>query len=601
MRRLRVAAAQINCRVGDLGANTARILDAIGAAKSEGADLVAFPELAITGYPPEDLLLKPAFIEDNLACLREVAGASDGIVVVVGFVDVDRDLYNAAAVLSGGEVQGVYHKQLLPNYGVFDEARYFGVGAGPQELYCIAGVRVGLSVCEDAWAPDGPISTVGYGGAEVIVNINASPYHRGRHGERFAMLSTRAQDVGSAIVYVNLVGGQDELVFDGQSVVLDAAGRLLGQAKQFEEDLLLADIDPVEDLRLRIRAPRGPARSYERLPQRAVTPAHEIPTPVTPRIEPIMGQVAEVWAALVCGVRDYVIKNGFSRVWIGLSGGIDSSVVAAVAADALGPAAVTGVSMPSAVSSVHSRTDAVALAARLGITCIEVSIEGPFDAMVAALAPHFVGTERSPAGGLGGEQPSLAPDPRSVGSPAAELRAPDLAIENIQARARGNILMALSNKFGGIVLTTGNKSEMATGYCTLYGDMAGGHAVIKDVPKLLVYELARWRNTGLGGEVIPQSVIDKPPSAELRADQLDTDSLPPYDVLDPILEAYVEDDRSAEEIVALGHDPQIVARVIRLVDRSEYKRRQAPPGVRVTRRAFGKDRRLPITSGYLPG
>ena len=568
MRRLRVAAAQINCHVGHLEANTARIISAIGDARAAGADLVAFPELAVTGYPPEDLLLKPSFVEDNLRCLERITEACRGIVAVVGFVDLDRDIYNAAAVLADASVIGVYRKVLLPNYGVFDEDRYFGTGPGPSALYTVQGVRVGVSICEDAWAPDGPLTALGYGGAEVVVNINASPYHRRRHVERDAMLSTRAADVGAAIVYVNLVGGQDELVFDGQSLVYDAAGRLVARARQFEEDLLLADLDPVENTRLRVRNPRGPARSYPRLTETELALPRRVERDERSRVEALLSEDEEVWRALVLGVSDYVGKNGFRRVYVGLSGGIDSSVVATIAVDALGPEAVTGVSMPSAISSEHSRSDAKQLAANLGIAYIELPISEPFDAMRAALAEPFSGT---PWG---------------------------LAEENLQARLRGNVLMALSNKFGGIVLTTGNKSEMATGYCTLYGDMAGGYAVIKDVPKTLVYRLAQWRNREAGHDLIPCSVLTKPPSAELRDGQRDTDSLPPYEVLDPILEAYVEEDRSIEEIVASGQDAATVSLVARLVDISEYKRRQAPPGVRVTRKAFGKDRRLPITNAY---
>ena len=563
-----MAAAQINCRVGDLEANTAAVLRGIEAARAAGADLVAFPELAITGYPPEDLLLKPGFVEENGACIDIVAEACDGIVAVVGFVDRDRDIYNAAAVLAGGRVAGVYHKMLLPNYGVFDEARYFERGSGIFRLYSIGDVRVGVSICEDAWAPDGPMTVMGYGGAEVIVNINASPYHRLRHIERHAMLTTRAQDVGAAIVYVNLVGGQDELVFDGQSVVYDAAGRLLGRARQFDEDLLVVDIDPVENVRLRVRSPRGPALEYNRLPDSDIAGPLPERASLAPRVEPALPEEAEVWSALVTGVADYVKKNGFRRVFIALSGGIDSSVVAAIAVDALGPDAVTGVSMPSAHSSEHSKDDAKRLAANLGIAYLELPIASPFDVLMDTLSAPFSGTEWG------------------------------LAEENLQARIRGMLMMALSNKFGGIVLTTGNKSEMATGYCTLYGDMAGGYAVIKDVLKTLLYRIALWRNERAGQDLIPQSVLDKPPSAELSPGQLDTDSLPPYDVLDPILEAYVEDDRSVDEIVAAGHDAEIVDRIARLVDISEYKRRQSPPGVRITRKAFGKDRRLPITNGY---
>jgi NAD+ synthase (glutamine-hydrolysing) len=582
MRRLRVAAAQINCRVGDLDANTARIVRALEAARTMGADIVAFPELAVTGYPPEDLLLKPDFIAANLECLSQIAKECRGIVAVIGFVDLDRDLYNAAAICSEGSVHGVYHKTLLPNYGVFDERRYFLPGNGPEELYVIAGVRVGVSICEDVWAPDGPVNLLAEGGAEVVININSSPYHRFRYQERNSMLATRAADAAVALLYVNLVGGQDELVFDGQSLAYDASGHLVARARQFEEDLLLVDLDAMGAERRRSRGFRGWGRGHARLPERGVSPSYSeravgAPSDLTQghpelasRVEPCLSEEEEVWAALVLGVSDYVTKNGFRRVFVGLSGGIDSSVVCAIAVDALGAEMVTGVAMPSAISSDRSLSDAKDLAARLGVTFLELPIAELFDAMRHVLAEPFAGTSW------------------------------DVTEENLQARLRGNLLMALSNKLGGIVLTTGNKSELATGYCTLYGDMAGGFAVIKDVPKTLVYRLARYRNERAGFDLIPESVLDKPPSAELRPAQADTDSLPPYDQLDPILEAYIEEDRSPEDIIAAGHDPETVARVARLVDLSEYKRRQAPVGVRISRKAFGKDRRLPITSGYRP-
>ncbi|HVJ96289.1 MAG TPA: NAD+ synthase [Acidimicrobiia bacterium] len=559
MPRIRVAAAQINVIVGDLEGNADRILAAYAAAEAAGADLVVFPELCVTGYPPEDLLLRPAFVAGAIETLEKIAARTGRCAAVVGFPERSGGrLYNAAAVCADGRVHGVYRKRLLPNYAVFDEQRYFVVPAEAPTLFTVAGATIGVSICEDAWSASGPIRTEADGGAALIVNLNASPYYEQRLAERETMLAGRATEAGVPIVYANLVGGQDELVFDGASLVVDASGAVVARAKQFVEDLLVVDVD------VRARTVSDP------LPTLLVSDAAAERTAVAARLEPVLPRVQEVYEALVLGTRDYVRKNGFTDVLIGLSGGVDSSLVAAVAVDALGADHVVGVLMPSRYSSDHSITDAEALATSLGIATHVVPIEPAHAAFETMLAPVFEGT------------------------------APNLAEENVQARIRGNVLMTISNKFGWMVLTTGNKSEMATGYATLYGDMAGGYAVIKDVPKTLVFELCRDLNARAGREMIPRSVIDKPPSAELAPDQLDSDSLPPYEVLDPIIEGYVEADLSVAELIAAGHDADIVRRVARLIDRNEYKRRQAAPGVRVSPKAFGKDRRLPITNRW-PG
>jgi NAD+ synthase (glutamine-hydrolysing) len=568
MGRLRIAACQLNTVVGDLDGNVARIVDALEQAEDAGADLALFPELAVTGYPPEDLLLKPRFVADNLEALDKLAARTGRCAAVVGFVDAERDLFNAAAVCAHGEVLGRYHKRLLPNYAVFDEQRYFAPGNRPLQLFEVGGVRCGISICEDIWSPSGPMAEQSAGGAELILNLNASPYYAGRLAERERMLATRAADSSCALVYVNQVGGQDELVFDGASMVIDGNGDVLASAAQFEEAVLIVDVDVRPTFRKRLLDPRGRATAVA-LPVIEVTQA---PTPnddrrpltITPPLEPL----DEIYAALVTGTRDYVAKNGFTDVVIGLSGGIDSSLVAVVAVDALGPEHVHGVSMPSRYSSPGSRDDAAILAANLGIDFRTIPIEPAHTAFAQMLATSFEG------------------------------RAEDIAEENLQSRIRGVTLMALSNKFGWLVLTTGNKSEMAVGYSTLYGDTAGGFAVIKDVTKTLVYELCERRNQRAGRELIPADVLTKAPSAELRPDQKDEDSLPPYSVLDPILEAYVEGDVTAGELVDAGYDPDLVRRIVRLVDLAEYKRRQTPPGVRVTPKAFGKDRRLPITNRY---
>ncbi len=539
MTTLRAALAQINTTVGDLRGNTAKTLDYIDRARAHGAHIVAFPELTITGYPPEDLLYKPHLIAENRACLDEIIEHSQDIAVVVGFVDSDDrgSLFNSAGVIRDRRLLGIYHKVHLPNYGVFDEKRYFLPGAD-SPVFQINDTPVGVNVCEDIWFEQGPTNLQASAGARVIMNINGSPYHRGKGREREEMLADRARDNGVYVCYANMVGGQDELVFDGGSCVFSPSGAVLARGKQFEEDLLVIDIDP------------------------------DSPHPPAPPLQDPLPDLEEVYQALTIGTRDYVRKNGFSKVVIGLSGGIDSTLTATVAADALGPENVTVVTMPSRYSSEGSVADSDILARNLGIELWNITIEDMFQSSLDSLAPHFAGTESG------------------------------IAEENLQARMRGILLMAISNKFGWLVLTTGNKSEMAMGYGTLYGDMAGGFAVIKDVPKVLVYQLAETRNARGPIPVIPRSVIDKPPSAELRPDQKDTDSLPPYDILDPILEAYVEQDRSLAEIVNMGFDEDMVKRVIKTVDRNEYKRRQAAPGVKITPRNFGRDRRMPIVNHY---
>ncbi len=570
MTRLRIALAQINPTVGDLDGNVAKICAAYDAAEAAGCDIVAFPELAITGYPPEDLVLKPGFVADNMTALEAVAARTGRCAAVVGYVAADRDIYNAAAVCAGGEVRGTYRKRLLPNYAVFDEARYFtpGDASDPYELYVIGGVKVGISICEDVWSPTGPLAEQAAGGAELNININGSPFHAGKAATRQRMLATRAADASCALAYVNQVCGQDELVFDGGSMVFDADGNLVARAALFAEELLITDvvIEPV--YRKRLLDPRG-RRTEE--PMQLVTIsdqpiAHDTAAPE--RMAPLRSDDEELYEALVLGTRDYVRKNGFTDVVIGLSGGIDSTLVACVAVDALGADHVHGVAMPSRYSSDGSKSDAYDLAERLGIDCRTVAIEPAFGAYLDMLAPSFEG------------------------------KAADLTEENLQSRIRGTTLMALSNKFGWMVLTTGNKSEMAVGYFTIYGDSVGGYAVIKDVLKIRVYDLCRYVNERAGRMIVNESVLSKPPSAELRPDQRDDQSLPPYEVLDPILQLYVEDDRTAGEIIEMGHPEDIVRRITRLVDINEYKRRQCPPGVKVSTKAFGKDRRLPITNGY---
>jgi NAD+ synthase (glutamine-hydrolysing) len=568
---VRVALAQINTTVGDVWGNVEKAAGALKRATEAGAELVALPELAITGYPPEDLLMRTSFIRDNLLALEAFGGeVPAGVVATIGFVDLDADLYNACAVVSGGEVLHRYHKRYLPNYGVFDENRYFREGSGAPVLRT-DGALVGVSICEDIWYPGGPAREQALGGAGVLLNISASPYHRRKGAFRERMLSVRASDYGCYVVFCNLVGGQDELVFDGHSLVFDPEGDLISRARQFEEDLLIVDLYPEEVLTQRLHESRPRKENPERPPEFVSVPSFEGEDPAgpkEPRVEDLLSEEGEVFEALVLGLGDYFRKNGFSRAVLGLSGGIDSSLCAVVASRALGPQNVTGVLMPSEYTSEASNTDAEAVAKNLGIDTQVIPIGSAFDA--------YRGMLRGPFKGL--------PE--------------DTTEENMQARIRGNIIMAFSNKFGWIALSTGNKSEMSVGYSTLYGDMAGGFAVIKDVPKTLVYRICRYVNETERREVVPESVLTKEPSAELRPGQRDVDSLPPYEILDPILEAYIEEDKGVREIVARGFDEEDVRRVIKLVDAAEYKRRQAPIGIKVTSRAFGRDRRMPMTNRY---
>lgn len=575
MRNIRVALAQINCMVGDLAGNYNKICRYIKDAGAEDAALLIFPELALTGYPPEDLLLKPGFIDDNLKYLQKIVQFSQDFAnpaIVVGFVDRDEDkIYNGAAVIAEGKIYGIYHKIMLPNYGVFDEKRYFTAGDG-YPVFTIGGVRVGVNICEDIWHAEGPAKTQALcGNAEFIANINASPYHQGKGRFREELAAKRARQNHAVVAYVNMVGGQDELVFDGHSLIFDADGKLIGRGRQFAEELIIADV-PISS--------RNKARQSEAAKKFIAAFSGNIDdinvsetfnlknNPYCSRIADLLAPLAEVCEALKLGVADYAGKNNFKKVLVGLSGGIDSALTAVIAADALGADNVEAVFMPSVFTSVESREDAAALAANVGFKLSTVPIDNTFTAYKNMLKEAFAGTELN------------------------------ITEENLQARIRGNILMAISNKFGHLVLSTGNKSEMSVGYATLYGDMSGGFAVLKDVPKTLVYQLARERNQTAGFTLIPKRILTKEPTAELRADQKDTDSLPPYEVLDPILKAYVEEDKSLAEIVSLGFAEDMVKKIIGLVDRSEYKRRQAAPGVKITIRAFGKDRRLPITNGY---
>ncbi len=574
LRRLRVALSQVNLTVGDFDGNAERMLQDIARAREMEADIVVFPELAVSGYPPEDLLLKPQFLERNLAAVQEIAKHVEDIVAIVGFIDVEEDIYNAAAVMYQHRIVDVYRKVFLPTYSVFDEDRYFSPGRRIP-VYEIRGCRVGVNICEDIWYPDGPGHLQALAGAELIINISASPFYAGKRSYRERMIAVRGMDYLSFVAYLNLVGGQDELVFEGGSFVVDPQGELVARAKLFEEDLLVVDIDADSVLRVRLHDPRARKEVDSvqgRVERVFVAPPkkRELP-PVEARVEPPLPLEGEILSALVLGTRDYVNKNGFKKVLIGLSGGMDSSLVAAIATEALGPERVVGVLMPSEYTSSESIEDALQLAKNLGIETYNVPITEMFEVFKAKMRECVWGD---------------APE--------------DVTEENIQARLRGNILMSISNKFGWLVLTTGNKSEMSCGYATLYGDMAGGFAVIKDVMKTMVYRVAEHYNRVKGWDVIPRRVFEKPPSAELRPGQKDEDTLPPYEVLDPILKAYVEEDRSYREIVAMGFDEETVKRVIKMVDKNEYKRRQAPPGIKITPRAFGKDRRLPITNCFRP-
>ncbi len=572
--RVRIALAQVNPTVGDLGGNAALIRRAIGEAKRRGCGIVAFPELALCGYPPEDLLLKPRFLEDCERTLERVARDARGIAVLVGApartpVEGIRPS-NACHVLVGGAVAAVYRKINLPNYGVFDERRYFEPGDAAL-VARFGGVPLGISICEDAWIEDGPApAQVRIGGARIIVNISASPYHRGKGRERETLMRRRAQENGCWFCYLNLVGGQDELVFDGCSVVASPDGDTIARAKAFEEDMLVVDIDPERRSRAApgAPAPRGGSRTLVEVVDLPALGAARARPSARRRLAAHPEPIDEIYRALVLGTRDYVEKNGFAGVVLGMSGGVDSALVAAIAVDALGARRVTGVTMPSAFTSPATLRDARAVCRNLGMRAIEIPIAPLYESYIAALRPTF-GRKRS-----------------------------DVTEENIQARIRGNIIMALSNKFGCLVLTTGNKSELAVGYCTLYGDMAGGFSIIKDVPKTLVYPLCRYRNGRARRPVIPPSIIRRRPTAELRPGQYDQDTLPPYDLLDRIIELYVEQDRSFDEIVAAGIDRTTARRALRMIDGSEYKRRQGAPGIKITPKAFGRDRRLPITNRY---
>ena len=627
-RCLRVLVAQINTVVGDIARNTAHMASILARSREEDAQLVVFPELAVTGYPPEDMLLRPAFLAEAQRAVESLAPLSRGLTALVGFPHRDTDLHNAAAVLHDGALARVVHKTYLPNYSVFDEERYFRAGR-EAAVFHGHGARFGVSICEDIWYPTGPPELQARAGAEVLINLSASPYVRDKGRQRQRMLATRAADNVAFVVYCNLVGGQDELVFDGNSLVIGPTGEVLARGASFEQDLFLVELNLDQVFHERLLDPRdrkarwteGEAADAPHVALPPIDVANLPPPEEGPRVRALpdepttegetidtlletvrghrhpqtrwpvfvdrrgvpgpgttggaqgelsrgpapLGGLAEVWAALVLGTRDYALKNGFGRVVIGLSGGIDSAICATLAADALGPENVVGVGMPARYSSPSSLADARDLAELRGLRFLEVPIDDVFQAYLDMLAPSF------------------------------EDREPDVTEENLQSRIRGNVLMALSNKFGWLVVTTGNKSETSVGYSTLYGDTAGGFAPIKDVSKLLVYELARWRNTLEDGPVIPEHSITRPPSAELRPDQTDQDSLPPYEVLDPILTAYVEEEMSVEEIVAMGHEPAMVKRIARLVDRAEYKRRQAPPGIKISGRAFGRDRRMPIT------
>ena len=557
MASIRVALAQLNFCLGDFESNVASITEAYDRALEREADVVVFSELAVCGYPPEDLLLKQRFLEDACAALEDVAAHTSNAVAVVGFPEQDGErIYNSAAVCHQGAVTGIYRKQLLPNYSVFDEKRYFtpGVSAGP--IFQIAGVMVGISICEDQWFDEGPLNDQIASGVGLAISLNASPYQRGKDAARASTVIERVTSHKIPVVYVNQVGGQDELIFDGSSFVANSEGELIARLPKFEDAVQIVDLDVDEcdsgELPVIVTSKKQKKKG-------------EIAEPVVAEVD---DPIAEVWNALVLATRDYVNKNGFSEVVIGLSGGVDSSLVAAIAVDALGPERVHGVSMPSRYSSQGSEDDAAELARNFGIDFQTIPIEAGYTALTDMLESVFRG------------------------------HSADLTEENLQSRLRGILLMAMSNKKGWLVLTTGNKSETSVGYSTLYGDTAGGFAVIKDCPKLLVYELCRWRNTQTTSPWIPEASITKPPSAELRPDQTDDQSLPPYELLDPLLEAYVEQDRSAAELVAEGYDPEIVQQITRLVDLAEYKRRQSPPGPRISMKAFGKDRRLPITNRY---
>jgi NAD+ synthase (glutamine-hydrolysing) len=570
---MRLALAQINSVVGDVDGNAAKVVEWLEQARDANADLVLFPELVVTGYPPEDLLLRPGFVRAARRAVEGIAKAAHGVTAMVGAPHLDTDLFNACFVLAHGEIRCIYRKRFLPNYGVFDEDRYFAPGYD-NFLLRFGDVLVGPTICEDIWVPGPPATDLALAGAQLIANISASPFHVGKDREREEMLKVRATDNSCFVALCNAVGGQDELVFDGHSVVLDDEGEVLARAAGFEEELLVVDLDPVAATGRRLRDVRRRALAREHVEVTATefefAPPREQTEPAHPKLAPQLDDLEQMRLALELGLRDYVTKNGFGDVVIGLSGGIDSALTAALCVEALGADGVHGVSMPSRYSSDATRSDAQKLAESLGIDFREIPIEPMVEAYNAALAEAFTGRES------------------------------DLTEENLQARVRGTLLMALSNKFGWLVIATGNKSELSVGYSTLYGDLAGGFALIKDVYKTDVFRLSKWLNERAGRELIPQSIIDRAPSAELRADQLDEDSLPPYPKLDKVLEAYVELDRSREELSQDGFDEEVVDRALAMIDRAEYKRRQAPPGVKLRPKAFGRDRRTPITNRW-PG
>jgi NAD+ synthase (glutamine-hydrolysing) len=573
MKKIRIALAQINPTVGDLEGNVRKIKTYIGKAQAERSDIVVFPELAVTGYPPEDLLLKHQFIQDNIDAMHDIREASGDIITVVGFVDRNQGIYNAAAVIADRILIDVYHKKYLPNYGVFDEYRYFQAG-NRFPVYSLDGASIGVNICEDIWRENGPPKIQALSGAKVIININASPYDMKKLLIREELLCTRAIECGATIFYVNTVGGQDELVFDGGSLIVDSDGAITGRGRQFREELIVVDVEIPVKAKKRSRkdmtALKAILEEGEYVEKIAIPfrPGKRRRAAIKQKKVVKMSENEEIYSALLLGTGDYVRKNGFRNVVIGMSGGVDSALVATLAADALGKENVYGLFMPSKYTSRESREDTQALSKNLGIKILTIPIDTVFRAYLKIFSGHFSGMR------------------------------PDITEENLQARIRGNILMAFSNKFGWLVLTTGNKSEMSVGYATLYGDMAGGFAVIKDVPKTMVYELCKWRNRKAGRYLIPERVLWKEPTAELKPDQRDTDTLPPYPELDPILKSYVEDDSSFDEIIEEGHDIERVQKVIRMVDHAEYKRRQAPPGIKITPRAFGKDRRFPITNRY---
>jgi NAD+ synthase (glutamine-hydrolysing) len=575
MRTLNLALAQVNHVVGDFEGNFQKIVSYIGHSRKAGADVVAFPEMCLAGYPPEDLLLKPEFIKENQRYLKKLLPHTEDITVIVGYVDHEDDIYNAAAILHRGELAGIYHKIFLPNYGVFDENRYFQAGQKVQ-VFIINDVRVGVNICEDIWYPGGPTREQSlYGGAEVVINISSSPYHYGKAHARFRMLSTRAEDNGVIVAYVNTVGGQDELVFDGNSMIISEEGILLSKAPSFEENLMVLTLHPENVFNKRIHDPRrrkeklytAPEWHLDQVPLKSLAKNRK-KSNIDGQISDFLNQDEEVYKALQTGLKDYVGKNRFKKVLVGISGGIDSALVASIAVDTLGKENVIGVAMHSQFTSKESKNDARRLAGNHGFKLLEIPINVLYQNFLTQMKPVF----------------------KNVSADSTE--------ENIQARIRGNILMALSNKYGWLVLATGNKSEISVGYCTLYGDMVGGFSLIKDVYKTMVYQLAEYRNCKAGFDIIPKRIMSKAPSAELKPDQKDTDSLPPYPVLDPILTAYVEEDLATKEIIEMGFDRQTVEKVIKLVDGNEYKRRQAAPGIKISHRAFGKDRRFPITNRF---